>query len=368
MQSTIIYCRTIWACAKKDFFTSLTERIFLLTLIMVPLQYLLLFIIFVLPSDHAPTAVVMLDHGTYANQLYESMIKANSFNAFQTTYQNAENQMQSGKIVAIVTIPANFDRSVQRRQEVPILVQINNLNTDFTADLRRAVPLSITKFYAQAFPKLVNIVPHETDWYRQDTGYIAYIAVSVYVLALAIGGAIQSGTSWAREWELGTMKELLLSPAPRWALIAGKMIGSFILALVAACIVLLVLVFALHSHPKHVGEMVMYTLLTLLIFSTLGTLIGTIARQRRLITTIVLGSSLFVFFISGPLGPPSFSTSSIDFISKFTPLAYSIAGEQNAFHNFSTNTLGDWNAVVLAGFAVVFTLTSIIILRRSVVD
>ena len=164
------------------------------------------------------------------------------------------------------------------------------------------------------------------------------------------------------------MKELLLSPAPRWALIAGKMIGSFMVALAAACIVLLVLVFGLNTRPLHLGEMALYTLLTLFIFSTLGTLIGTLARQRRLITTIVLGSSLFIFFISGPLGPPSFSTPAIEFLSKLTPLAYSIAGEQHAFHNFSTNTLGAWNAVVLAGFAGAFTITAILVLRRSVVN
>jgi len=368
MQAIIYYSRTIWACTKKDFYISLTERIFLLTLIMIPLQYLLLFIIFVLPSDHAPTAVVMLDQGTYAKQLFNSMSKANSFNLVQTTPQMAASQLRAGKIVAVVTIPADFDMRVQRRQIVPVSVQINNLDTDFTADIRRAIPLSITSFYAQAFPELVNIVPHETDWYDHDTGYIAYIVVSVFVLALAIGGAIQSGTSWAREWELGTMKELLLSPAPRWALIAGKMIGSFMVALAAACIVLLVLVFALKTRPVHPGEMAVYALLTLVIFSTLGTLIGTLARQRRLITTIVLGSSLFVFFISGPLGPPSFDTSSIEFLSRLTPLAYAIAGEQHAFHNYATNTLGAWNAAVLGGFAAIFAITAVLLLRRSVVD
>jgi ABC-2 type transport system permease protein len=361
------YARTIWACTKKDFYISLTERIFLVTMIMIPLQYLLLFIVFVLPSDHAPTAVVMNDHGPYASQLYQSMSRANSFSLFMASASDAANAMKSGKVVAVVTIPADFDARVQHGQTVPVAVQINNLNTDFTADIRRAIPLSITRFYAQAFPQLVSVVPHETDWYSHDTGYIAYICVSVFVLALAIGGAIQSGTSWAREWELGTMKELLLSPAPRWALIAGKMIGSFVIAGVAASIVYMVLVFGLDTRPVHVGEMAVYTFLTLLIFSSLGTLIGTIARQRRLITTVVLGSSLFVFFISGPLGPPSFETPTIQFLSWLTPLAYAIAGEQQAFHGYNTNTLGAWNAVVLVGFAALFTAAAVVALRRSVV-
>jgi ABC-2 type transport system permease protein len=366
MQTLIDNLRIIWACARKDFHTSLTERIFLLTLIMIPLQYLFLFIIFVLPADHDPTAVVMLDNGPHAKQLYRSLSSANSFSLFQTSAGEAQRQLVAGKIVAVVTIPKNFDTEVDQQRPVSIPVAINNLNTDFTADIRRAVPLSITSFYAKAFPSLIKVVSHERDLYPHDTGYISYIGVSVLVLALALGGAIQSGTSWAREWELGTMKELLLSPAARWSVILGKMFGAFFIALASAVIVLMALIYPLHTRPVHIGEMLEYMFLTLLIFSALGTLIGTLVKQRRLITTIVLGSSLFVFFISGPLGPPSFDTAIIEFISHFFPLAYAIAGEQDAFHGYATNTLGAWNAVILMGFAFGFMLITSLVLRKKI--
>jgi ABC-type multidrug transport system permease subunit len=360
--------RIIWACAKKDVQTSLTERIFLLTLIMIPLQYLFLFIIFVLPADHAPTAVVLVDNGPHAQQLYRAMSNSNSFSLSQTSSGEAQSRLAAGKIVAVVTIPANFDSSVDHQRPVQIPVEINNLNTDFTADIRRAVPLSITNFYAKALPEQIKIGSHERDLYPRDTGYIPYIGVSILVLALALGGAIQSGTAWAREWELGTMKELLLSPAAGWAMIMGKMLGAFLLALGSAAIVLLALIFPLHTRPVHIGEALEYMFLTLLIFCALGTLIGTLVKQRRLITTIVLGSSLFVFFISGPLGPPSFDTAVIDSISRLFPLAYAIAGEQHAFHGYSTNTLGNWNAVVLMGYAIGFTLMAMLVLRRKITN
>jgi ABC-type multidrug transport system permease subunit len=358
--------RIIWACAKKDVQTSLTERIFLLTLIMIPLQYLFLFIIFVLPADHAPTAVVMLENGPHAQQLYQAMAGANSFSLFQASAEEAQKQLTAGKIVAVVTIPASFDSSVDHRLPVEVPVRINNLNTDFTEDIRRAVPLSITSFYAKALPSTIKIAAHEHDFYPFDTGYIPYIGVSILVLALALGGAIQSGTSWAREWELGTMKELLLSPAARSAMILGKMLGAFLVALVASGIVLLALIFPLGTRPVHFGETLLYMFLTLLIFTSLGTLIGTLVKQRRLITTIVLGSSLFVFFISGPLGPPSFDTRVIDVISRLFPLAYAIAGEQHAFHGYNTNTLGIWNAVILMGFAAGFMLLAGLVLRKKI--
>src|ERR1700756_1096071 len=107
MQKLTTSLNIIWACAKKDVYTSLTERIFLLTLIMIPLQYLFLFIIFVLPADHAPTGVVMLDNGPHAQQLYSAMSGAHSFSLFQTSSEDAQKQLEAGKIVATVTIPAD---------------------------------------------------------------------------------------------------------------------------------------------------------------------------------------------------------------------------------------------------------------------
>ena len=360
--------RVIFACARKDFHTAVTERIFLLTLIMIPLQYLFLFILFVLASDQAPTAVVMQDNGPYAQQLYKVMANAHAFSLFKTTTQDAQNKLLAGKIVAVITIPADFDSRVKQNQQVQVPVQINNLNEDFTADIRRAVPLSITTFYAKVFPNLVSIIPREHDWYAKDTSYIPYLGVSILVIALALGGAIQSGTSWAREWELETMKELLLSPAPRWCLIIGKMVGAFFLALVSALIVMLALIGPLQTRPTHIVEMFIYMLLTLAIFSALGTLIGTMVKQRRLITTLVLGCTLPIFFVSGPLGPVTFNTPAVQFIAQFFPIAYAIAGEQHAFHNFNTNTLGTWNAIILMGFAVVFTIAAIFMLRRTVTN
>ena len=103
--------------------------------------------------------------------------------------------LRSGQIVAVVTIPADFDARIQQSQPVQVGVQVNNLNTDFTNDIRRAIPLSITSFYAKAFPHLVTIVPHEVDAYAQDTDYVPYLSVSILVVGIMLGGraAIRAG-------------------------------------------------------------------------------------------------------------------------------------------------------------------------------
>src|SRR5437868_8925693 len=202
--------RVIWACMKKDVKTSFRERTFTIVGTLVPLNILFLMILFVIGGGYAPTAVVMSDRGPYAQQFYQAMSGAHSFRLQQSSTQEAEALLRSGRIVAVVTVPADFDARIRQNQPLRVGVQINNLNTDFTNDIRRAIPLSITSFYAKAFPNLVNITPREIDLQPQDTDYIPYLTVSILVIGLVLAGMLQSGTAAAREYENETIKELLL--------------------------------------------------------------------------------------------------------------------------------------------------------------
>ena len=360
--------RVIWACMKKDIKVALTDRIFLILGVFLPVNFLILFSLFVLSGGQAPTAVVMNDNGPYAQQFYRSMAGAHSFILRKATASEAHSLIQAGRIVAVVTIPADFDTQIRNNQPVQVNVDVNNLNTDFTNDIRRAVPLSITSFYAKAFPNVVTIVPQETDQYIQDTGYIPYLTVSILVIALVVGGLLQSGTSAAREWENATMKELLLSPASRWAVVTGKMLGALVMSLASVVVVLAVLIFIIGVRPLHWGEMIGFTLLTLSIFIALGTLLGTLLKQRQAFTGLAFGLAIPLFFVSGAFGPISFNVPILQVVAQLTPVYYAIVVQQNAFHGFALNTYGLLaNTLILAGFAIGLILLSALVLRRSTV-
>lgn len=135
----------------------------------------------------------MQDAGPLAQQFYAAMSLAHSFVLQQASAEQADALIQQGKIVAVVAIPADFDARIRQHQSVSIRVQINNLNTDFTNDIRRALPLSITSFYARAEPSVVSITPQERDAYPQDLGYIPYLAVPILVIGLMVGAWCRRG-------------------------------------------------------------------------------------------------------------------------------------------------------------------------------
>jgi ABC-type multidrug transport system permease subunit len=366
MHEMIYELRIVWACASKDLRVALTDRLFTVLGLLVPANVLILMSLFVLAGGKAPTAVVMEEDGPYAQAFYQAMNHAHSFSLQITSFAEAERLMEDGQVVAVVTVPADFDALLERGQPVMVKVEINNLNTDFTNDIRRAIPLSITAFYANEFPHLVPVITRETDLYPQDTDYIPYLAVSILVIALMTGGMLQAGTASAREWESGSIKELLLSPADRMAMMVGKMLGAMLVSLGSTAIVLGVLILLLRVIPDHWLEVIGFTFLSLLISNAMGTLLGTLIKQRMPVIALTMGISLPLFFISGAFGPLSFTTPLLQVVARIFPVYYQIVVLQHAFHNFSLNPYGlVVNVMILCCYTVGLLLLMTLALRQS---
>ncbi len=356
-------------CALKEVRSDIRAPATNMIVVFVPLNFLILMLLFATSGGQAPTAVVMLDQGPYAQQFLSAMQNAHSFHitpAGGTTADEAQRQIQSGNIVAVVTIPASFDDDLKAGRKIEIPVLVNNLNTDFTNDIRRAIPLTIASFYANAFPEQVVVKAQEVDSYPQDTDYIPYLGVSVLVVALMLGGLNQSGVNIAREYENNTIKELLLSPASRWAIQLGKVIGALAVTSLSSFIVLAVLVFIIGIYPQNWLEVIIFAIVIMPIFGAIGALLGTLLRRRSVVIPLSLLLALPLFFLSGPFGPPSFGTTIGQIIAQFSPTYYGIAAFQHAFHGFTTTpTTTAENLLILVGFAVVAIALSAILLRRT---
>jgi ABC-type transport system involved in multi-copper enzyme maturation permease subunit len=172
----------------------------------------------------------------------------------------------------------------------------------------------------------------------------------------------------AREWESATIKELLLSPASRWSMILGKMLGAFAVGLASLTIILGALILLIGVWPAHWDEVIGFGLLTLVIFVAWGTLLGTLFKNRTPVLALAFGTSIPLFILSGAFGPLSFTTPAIQVIAQLFPVAYAIALQQHAFHNFNLNTYGvGGNALVLLGYALGLMILAAVALRRSTV-
>lgn len=172
--------RVILATARNDVRLALRTPFSSLIAIALPINYLILLLLFALTGGQAPTAIVMQENGPYAQQFIDTMRHAHSFVLTPdnpVSADEAQRMIAAGQIVAVVTIPANFDSAIQHGEQIAIPVMLNNLNVDFTNDIRRAIPLTIMQFYAKALPQQVVVQVAEQDIQKRDTDYIPYLSV-----------------------------------------------------------------------------------------------------------------------------------------------------------------------------------------------
>lgn len=360
--------RVVRAVAAADIRLTLREPLFAIIGIVIPINFLLLFLLFAISGGQAPIAVVMNDRGPLAERFVQAMSGSHSFVIHTASSADAEREIRSGSIVAVVTVPREFDAALSARTRVDIPVELNNLNVDFTNDIRRAVPLSITSFYADALPEQVVVSALESDVQVRDTGYIPYLAVSIVVAGLMLASLLQGSVNAARDYELGTIKELAPAPVSRLAVGLGKMLGSAGLTAMSALLVLGVVILLVGVHPLHPLEVLGFGLLMIAAFLALGVLAGTLVQRRQQAIVLSIASVLPLFFLSGPFGPASWLGAVPGAIALVSPLTYSIAAFQHAFHGYQTASQDlAVDAIVLVGFTLgTVALTAFVFGRRGV--
>jgi len=360
--------RVVRAVAAVDIRLTLREPLFAIAGLVIPINFLLLFLLFAISGGQAPIAVVMNDRGPLAGQFVQAMNNSQSFIIHTSSPADAEREIRAGTVVAVVTVPQDFDAALNAGTRVDIPVELNNLNVDFTNDIRRAVPLSITSLYANAFPEQVVVSALESDVQEHDTGYIPYLAVSIVVAGLMLAALLQGGVNAARDYELGTVKELALAPVSRLAIGLGKILGSAALTAASALLVLGVVILVIGVHPLHPLEVLGFGLLMIAAFLAVGVLAGTLVRRRQQAIPLSIACVLPLFFLSGPFGPANWLGAIPGAIAAVSPLSYAIAAFQHAFHGYQTATQDlTVDTVVLAGFTLLtVALTAFVFGRRGV--
>jgi ABC-2 type transport system permease protein len=347
------HIRVIRSVMAKDIKVALTQRLSIALGVVIPVNYLLLFMLFAISGGQAPTAVVMDDQGPLAQKFLVAMERAHSFQVTEMSAVKADLEMSAGHIVAIVTVPASFDDDLSSGRTVALPVLVNNLQVDFTNDIRRALPMTVTTFYADAYPGQVSVRAQEVDIQAHDTDYIPYLAVSVAVLGLLLAGILLNAQSSAKEHEEATIIELVLSPASEWAIVVGKLLAALAINAISGTVVVAIVVALIGAPPAHPLEVVAFGVLLLTAFGAVGLLLGNLVRRRQAAIPLAIATSLPLFFLSGPFGPINWMGGSTALLAHISPAYYGIAAFQHAFHGYQTaQTSLTEDLVVLAAMAV----------------
>lgn len=357
----------IWVIMRKDIRVWLRQPANIAATVVPPLAFLLAQALGAAAVGRSPVALVVQDAGPHGAQIAAAIRSADVFRLHEVDAAEAQRQLANLDVVAVLTIPPDFSQRVAAGANAAIGVTVNNLNLDFTNDIRRAVPDAITQYYlAQGAASPIKVTVHQTNLRARDVELFQYAVLPTLVLLLMLSGLISAGLATAREWESHTIKELLLSPAPGMAIIAGKVLAGF-----ATSFVLGLLVFGLAYALGWVQPEGIYWLTTIgvialvaLFGAGLGVAIGATLQRIQPTIVIVINAALYLFFLSGGIGVISFEPVWLQNIAAFVPLTYGIHALQMAVFYSSADLLGRDIAVLVLSTLFAIALGVLAVRRR----
>jgi ABC-type multidrug transport system permease subunit len=288
-------------------------------------------------------ALVVQDSGPQGLQIAQAIRDANVFRLREVDAARAQVLLKNLDVVAVVSIPAGFSQHVLAHQAATVDVTINNLNLDFTNDIRRAVPDAITRYYAaQGDESPIKISMGEHDLRARDIQMFQYSVLPIVVLVLLISGLITGGNAAAREWESATVKELLLSPAPGGAIIAGKVLAGFLTSFALGLLVLLAADGLGWIYPQGIYwlNMLLVVGLVALFGASLGVAIGAALQRIMPVIAVSVNLAFYLFFLAGGMGVLAFEPQWLQNIAAFVPLTYGTHALQMALFYNSADLLG----------------------------
>ncbi|MBV9258409.1 MAG: ABC transporter permease, partial [Ktedonobacteraceae bacterium] len=250
----------------------------------------------------------------------------------------------------------------------PVDVTVNNLNLDFTNDIRRSVPDAITQFYhAQGTASPIKVTVHEQDLRQQDVELFQYSVLPTIVLLLMISGLITSSISAAREWETRTVKEILLSPATKFAIITGKVLSGFLTTFLLGVLVLLLGAVLGWTRPEGIYWLTSLFIIALIaLMSTgLGVALGAALQRGLPVIAISINVAFYLFFLAGGVGVLSFEPVGLQNIATYIPLTYGVHALEQAIFYSSSDHLG-LDMLVLGLCALVAVGLGILSMRRGI--
>ena len=364
----ITFFHVIWVILRKDIRVLLRQPANIAATLLPPIAFLLVNALGAAAVGRNPVALVTLDPGVKGQQMAQIIHSADVFRITDATPAQARALLNNVDVAATITIPSDFTQRVNAHQKAPIIVIVNNLNLDFTNDIRRSVPDSITQYYqAQGEASPVKVTMLETNLRHRDVELFQYNVLPTILLLLMISGLINGGLSTAREWESRTVKELLLSPVSRGAINAGKVLAGFVVTFLLGTLVLL-LGYALGwTQPEGIYWLsALVTIALVSLFSAgLGVAIGAALRRVQVVIAVSINMAIYLFFLAGGIGVLAFEPTWLQNIAAFVPLTYGRhALEQALFYSASDQFALD--IAVLAVSAMGAIVLGIISMRRGI--
>lgn len=358
----------VWAIARKEFVHIVRDPRSLMMAIAIPMLLLVLFgYALTLDVDNVPMVVWDQSQSQTSREFISRFDGSRYFSIRQYvhSYPEIERAIDSGGALVALIIPTDFGRNIKsgRAASVQIIVDGSDSNTatiamgyaDFVA-LNYSQDVAIQEIARSGGPKLrppLDMRPR--TWFNADMASKNYIIPGLIAVIMMVIAALLTSLTVAREWERGTMEQLIATPVKGSELILGKLLPYFALGMLDVLLAVLMGEFLFEVPLRgNVGLLFGMAAVFLVGALSLGMLISIMTRGQLLASQLAMVLTFLPsFLLSGFMYSIANMPTPIQIMTHLIPARYFVTLLKGIYLKGVGLEILGLDALLLAAFAVV---------------
>jgi ABC-2 type transport system permease protein len=238
----------------------------------------------------------------------------------KTSSTNVENFLDRGEVRFVLVIPSGFSRDLSGGKETGLQLLVDGSDSNSAQ-----VALGYMSGLVQTFP--LHLPPFRIEprvWYNPELRSTNFIVPGLIAVLMMVIAAMMTSLTVAREWEMGTMEQLIATPIRPYEMIFGKLFPYYVLGLIQTFFVILIGK-VLFLVPFRGNLVFLFFVSSLFLVSGLGIglFISTVSKSQQLSFMMsIIFTLLPAFLLSGFLFPVASMPRLIRLVANFVPAKY----------------------------------------------
>ena len=361
----------LWVMARKEFVQIVRDARSLMIVIAMPAILVLLFGYGVnLDQKHIRVVVWDQDGSQQSQDLLKRFQSSEYFDVVRVVSgpKDVERSLDDGTARMAIVVPWDFSRRLSQGGSIAVQALV-----DATDDNTANVATGYANAVAQEYSTQVQVdwmsqhgvragampVSLQTrTWYNEELESSAFIIPGVLALVMTVIGAFLTSLTIAREWERGTMEQLISTPVTAMEIVLGKLVPYFVLGFADTGIAFAIAVFWFRVPFR--GSLFTFAASSALFLTAvlaLGFLISVLAKSQFAASQIALiATFLPAFLLSGFLFAIEQMPPVLQWITRVFPARYYVSALKKIFLKGSPAAMLMGELIPLAVFSLVLVV------------
>ena len=318
--------------------------------------------VYVLDQDGSQQSQDMLKHFQASEYFHIARVV--------TGYAELTRALDDGHAKMGIVIPWDFSQRLSDGRPVEVQALVDG-SDDNTANVLIGYAQAVVQGYSAQIQidwlraRGLSIQPaamsvETRTWYNEDLESSAFIIPGVLALVMSVIGAFLTSLTIAREWERGTMEQLISTPVTAMEIMLGKLAPYFVLGMLDTVISATIAIYWFHvpfrgSWITLMGASALFMVVVL----ALGFFISVLAKSQFAASQIaLLITFLPAFLLSGFLFSIEQMPIALQWITRILPARYYVSALKEIFLKGTPARLLSAELIPLAVFAFVLAVVA----------